>query len=1149
MTETDLSPSRWQRRYPCPCRECRGCGDPADGMQTRQTIRRHAFKDAQADQRTRFSLSKTVKRELILAEEDCGLGEKTQRSTASEEAEAARAPRRACEDHVDTLENSLGELKDAVDSFGHLSDGSSGNTLCDIKGNSDGRRDATGLADEPLDNQDDSNLDSEASDLTLEGIQDRHYNDNEDYEAGDFSACGGSIGLQRRAPHCSVDLDSSSSDDSVFEVQLDGASEPRIPRHCTYIEDVEEDEDLLAQCEVSDNECELPDQEGAVDVAEDDPLYARLQDLLSYQDLPVNSYANGDLPPAFAEDPLIRQYQNYSSLSRCADFNIPGLGDMARTLRTVERRLGVDPDTHIVYYALCTKCWARVSPSELIALPHSSCTKPGCTGKFYDVKTTVDGRKHRIPLKPLPTTSLIAAVQRMLMRPGKVDELNVWRVGPDDKSGPSPPVSQEEWPGTGNDTFRMNDLWDGWGWRAVQAGLERRKGGQWGFEDVAAFEHLQHFVALPLGLILMFNIDWFRGMKQGKYSVGAIYCTICNNPRAKRFLREETILLAIIPGPEEPSLEELNSVLEIFVMEARRLYDGISMRLPSMDEPQPCHAYVNIVSADLPGSRNATGLCGHTAERFMCPVCKKSLTSLVDHTCYDPSTYQYRDDNRYLKYAFRARFEDQATRDEIAERRGVRWSILNILPDWLPSRDSPPDFMHGGYLGEAKHVVQGILIKGGMFTKRSNTNRPLERFKSFLEDVWLPGTFRRVPINLLTGAAGKADQWRILVTYLPVALYASWNINGSIPDIEAPQPNAREKAAAEQEHIAGLVNVRRHRNALTALQDGNIDLDDLDGMADDHADRNYVRHFEAVLERCVAMRICGSQSISVEEAWRAHECHMYACQAWARMLCHLTPYFHILMHLILWILRLGPVYAWWVFAYERFNGYLSKIRHNGHPGELEATMMRGWTKMHLIYDLILHLENLGEMKTQEDEDSIKDLKECLQGPGKTGNNKGTLLAMLAAMTAHHNHELIVYPKHGRKIDLKHAGIYPCVYEHLRKEWKDRCNLVPDTASRAENGTAFVAVAIPAFSHVVVAGVRYGASTAQRGLNCRAADLGIDTWKARRLGDAQVINVTQFLGQFALATIEHRGRELWITMSLCRDSQEPDRVDEVQDDDW
>ena len=63
-------------------------------------------------------------------------------------------------------------------------------------------------------------------------------------------------------------------------------------------------------------------------------------------------------------------------------------------------------------------------------------------------------------------------------------------------------------------------------------------------------------------------------MKHGKYSTGALYLTVCNNPPSKRFRREETFLLAVLPGPKEPSLEELNHVLKIFVPELKALYTG-----------------------------------------------------------------------------------------------------------------------------------------------------------------------------------------------------------------------------------------------------------------------------------------------------------------------------------------------------------------------------------------------------------------------------------------------------------------------------------------------------------------------------------------------------------------------------------------------
>ena len=53
------------------------------------------------------------------------------------------------------------------------------------------------------------------------------------------------------------------------------------------------------------------------------------------------------------------------------------------------------------------------------------------------------------------------------------------------------------------------DMMDGWGWHAIQAGLQRRRGGRWEVEDVDVNELNQRFVSLPNGLILQFNLDWY----------------------------------------------------------------------------------------------------------------------------------------------------------------------------------------------------------------------------------------------------------------------------------------------------------------------------------------------------------------------------------------------------------------------------------------------------------------------------------------------------------------------------------------------------------------------------------------------------------------------------------------------------------------
>lgn len=56
------------------------------------------------------------------------------------------------------------------------------------------------------------------------------------------------------------------------------------------------------------------------------------------------------------------------------------------------------------------------------------------------------------------------------------------------------------------------------------------------------------------------------------------------------------------------------------------------------------------------------------------------------------------------------------------------------------------------------------------------------------------------------------------------------------------------------------------------------------------------------------------------------------------------------------IRKVGPVYAWWLFAFERFNGMLNRVHHNGHDGgRMELTLMRNWVQTHLIYEYILAL--------------------------------------------------------------------------------------------------------------------------------------------------------------------------------------------------
>lgn len=52
------------------------------------------------------------------------------------------------------------------------------------------------------------------------------------------------------------------------------------------------------------------------------------------------------------------------------------------------------------------------------------------------------------------------------------------------------------------------------------------------------------------------------------------------------------------------------------------------------------------------------------------------------------------------------------------------------------------------HVGEAKHVVQGILVAGGMFAKRSKDDKPADKLQTFMSNIWWPGSAGRVPTSV-----------------------------------------------------------------------------------------------------------------------------------------------------------------------------------------------------------------------------------------------------------------------------------------------------------------------------------------------------------------------------------------------------------------
>ncbi|KAF7343039.1 hypothetical protein MVEN_01734200 [Mycena venus] len=393
----------------------------------------------------------------------------------------------------------------------------------------------------------------------------------------------------------------------------------------------------------------------------------------------------------------------------------------------------------------------------------------------------------------------------------------------------------------------MTDITDGWGWRAIQAGLERRRNGVREIRDINVLNRKQRFVALPNGLIIQINIDWFQAVKGGCHSTGAMYATICNTPRSFRYLREETSLLMMFPGPYEPSSDQYNNVMEICACNFKKLYDGVFFDVHGKDQPELFHVQIGSDVSDLPASRKTSGLLSYTSKYFMCDHCNTPFYALVHPDAFDSTKINERDPWRYLKYAFRARDASPEVAEEISRRRGVRYSPMDNLVNWMPGQTGLFDLMHSIFGTMIKHLCKNILYKNGMIN--ADQTKKLETFFKGL--VW-PPSISRLPPSVARGAGSiKADQWRSQIAVFFVGLFDAWQVDGEIPDVDAEPSPANTKNAAAQAAQEKLIRARMRENLVA--KNPNATEDELEAIKTVQMDRSLKKHYDTIVQFTAAI--------------------------------------------------------------------------------------------------------------------------------------------------------------------------------------------------------------------------------------------------------------------------------------------------------
>lgn len=378
------------------------------------------------------------------------------------------------------------------------------------------------------------------------------------------------------------------------------------------------------------------------------------------------------------------------------------MNSLPKDVRTVASLLGLEPD--IVRYACCPKCFA-IYPPDLShpddPYPHV-CTfqetdKPACgsplvyrqihapTHKKGPARTTFE------PIRVYPYLPLQSWLKDLVTRPALRQYL------------------RSAWQDT-NTSDRWTDIRQAEAFRSF-LGPDRKL-----------------FSEQPDGsyhLIFSLFVDWFNpfgNKKAGKsHSIGGIYLVCHNLPEHLRYRVENMYLAAIIPGPKEPALHQLNHLLRPLIDELLALwYRGIYFSNPTPELSVFVRAAVIPLVCDIPALRKTGGFAGHSSSHF-CSFCQLLKDNINDLDRRHWPHYSWQEHLLYATEWLKAPTE--ARREAVFKAHGLRWSELLRLPYWDPTRFAVVDAMHNLFLGELRHHcrdVWGLNVKDKSHTDGSS---------------------------------------------------------------------------------------------------------------------------------------------------------------------------------------------------------------------------------------------------------------------------------------------------------------------------------------------------------------------------------------------------------------------------------------------
>ena len=405
------------------------------------------------------------------------------------------------------------------------------------------------------------------------------------------------------------------------------------------------------------------------------------------------------------------------------------------------------------------------------------------------------------------------------------------------------------------------------------------------WKDFMYFEDAP-FLACPYSLALAMNIDWFQPYKWTESSVGAIYLTVMNLPYHLRFKREFVILAGIIPGPREPK-RDVNSYLRPLISELLDLWNGMPMEVIGEDKKRNIRCALICVACDMPASRKTCGFLGHTA-KLGCNKCKKVFTGSIgnkNYSGFDRENWESRSNLDHRSCI--ATISQSRNQTERNQLESELGCRYSVLLD-LPYFDP----VRMTVIDPMHNLFLGTakyLIKNVWIQQDILTKSTMMTIQNIIDGMSVPTDLGRIPGKIQSGFDHfTADQFK------------NWVNLYSIPC------------------LYGI-------------------------LSSDHLE-NW-RYF------VLACRILCRRSLTLEQVALADALLLKFCKRTEQLYGPqaITPNMHMHCHLRNCLLDYGPVYSFWCFSYERYNGILGNQPSSNR--EIEPQLMTRFLRDNSAYSL------------------------------------------------------------------------------------------------------------------------------------------------------------------------------------------------------